>query len=466
MCQGICYKQLFKVSILFTTIWSFIGVIQPAVISTKHHRQYIRLGLFAPITLPTGGDAINQIGCQYVSTFFMTVRELNQELKPFNITILATVRDGVGMSTNTFTTGVRSALDYANTAYQGKGVHGVVGGLLNYPTIALGYVLRESSIAQIAYGADAADLSHTDVFRYFMRTYPPAPYQAQAMVKAIAQYFGWKRVAVVYTTDTYGTDAVSELKEAVESLAEDQYINIVASIGLTVGQSVDTYSNAIEAAMKYKPRIFLLLVSNPTTAATFLQQSWELGLLTTDSVVFGTSAISQSTLWKNMPDQSLVSTIMTSIVYFGLLPADTDWVVTDRGSSFLKRYRNQTATVTTLTSGARVCNGSLGSALDDDGYYMYKIKTATKYTCTGFEFWRFTQSGTNIAGINAHVYDATRALVFGILNVTQQSDGTYVIPDKVDGLAVKKALIDAKPYQVSFTFHLSILQTISTVIGG
>jgi ABC-type branched-subunit amino acid transport system substrate-binding protein len=226
--------------------------------------QKIRLGVFVPVTLPTGGDAVNLVGCQYAATFWFAIKELNEELSAKNITVLGTVRDGVGMSKNTFTNGVKWATDYAQTAYNSTGVHGVVGGLLNYPTLALGYVLKEANIAQIAYGADAPDLSHNDVFPDFLRTYPSASYQGYAIADIVANYFHWERVVVAYSTDIYGTDALAEFTAG----ANEFGIYIVYSIAITPGQDAEDYDAAIDAAMKYAPRIFVLLTSSAPLAAS------------------------------------------------------------------------------------------------------------------------------------------------------------------------------------------------------
>jgi hypothetical protein len=64
-------------------------------------------------------------------------------------------------------------------------------------------------------------------------------------------------------------------------------------------------------------------------------------------------------------------------------------------------------------------------------------------------FSSFKSDGSNLAGINAHVYDSTRAMVYGILNATVQADGSYKIPTYLNGLKVKNALIQNVSFEVS-----------------
>jgi hypothetical protein len=77
--------------------------------------------------------------------------------------------------------------------------------------------------------------------------------------------------------------------------------------------------------------------------------------------------------------------------------------------------------------------------------------TATKYSCTGFNFSSFKADGSDIADINAQVYDATMALVYGILNATVQADGSYKIPDYISGLKVKSELVSKVAFEVRRT---------------
>jgi hypothetical protein len=168
-----------------------------------------------------------------------------------------------------------------------------------------------------------------------------------------------------------------------------------------------------------------------------------------DSFVIGTSVLSSSAIWTSIPNQAIASQIMSTIGYFGLAPADKDWKVTDKGQDFIARYRQQAPTVTVLPSGARVCNNTLSNTVDDDGKYTYKIMTATKYSCTGFDFSRFNADGSDIADISGQVYDATMALVYGILNATVQADGSYRIPDYISGLTVKTKLVSNVAFEVS-----------------
>jgi ABC-type branched-subunit amino acid transport system substrate-binding protein len=440
----------------------FFGVISCSIEKGGAHAsgQKIRLGLFAPITLPTGGNKINLIGSQYVASFYLAVQEINAILVGKNVSVLATVRDGVGMTPNTFTNGVKQAIDYAQTSYGGKGCHGVVGGMLNYPTLALGYILKEANIAQVAYGSDASDLSHNDVFPDFSRTYPSASYQGHAIADMIGNHFKWERVVVAYSTDLYGTDALAEFKTAAALYG----VNIIFLLPITPGQDLTNFDSHIQQALTHRPRIFALFISSPLQAAQLLQQSYLAGLMNVDSFVIGTSALSTSAIWTSIPNQAIASQIMSTIGYFGLAPADKDWKVTDKGKDFITRYRQQASTVTVLPSGTRVCNNTLSNTVDDDGrYYKYKIMTATKYSCTGFNFSSFKADGSDIADISAQVYDATMALVYGILNATVQADGSYKIPDYISGLKVKSELVSKVAFEVSVARFIYIIPFIVVI---
>jgi ABC-type branched-subunit amino acid transport system substrate-binding protein len=390
-------------------------------------KTIVRLGFVAPLT-SYDGSVVNILGAQYVTTFLLAVSDLNREFAEKNVTVLATVRNARG----SFAAGVSSALDMTYIAFNQSGVHGIIGGRQNDPTLAVAYIIKETNLVQMSYGADLTTLSHNDMFTSFLRDYPSAAYQAHALGHLIPK-MGLLRAAVIYSTDTYGIDSLAEF----EAATDENDLTIITRVGVTLGQGTSSYEGAIAKALVYKPRVFAFLMSSPTEASAFIEAAYQSGLIDEDSTIFLTGEVTSSLLWSSM-DEEIAARLFPTVGVFGVLPADSDWKVTEIGKDFIARYRALPNTVTILSNGTETCDSGLSDSLDDDGaHYLYKVQTTSGYTCTGFDYSRFAADGSDIDDYNAYVYDATISTVFGILSTYEQTDGSYSIPTKICGMTVR-----------------------------
>ena len=405
-------------------------------------KAIVRLGFVGPLT-NYDGSAVNILGAQYVSTFLLAISDLNSEFAKNNVTVLATIRN----ARNSFAAGVSSALDMTYSAFNHSGVHGIIGGRQNNPTLAVAYIIKETNLVQISYGADLTTISHNDMFTSFLRDYPSAAYQAHALGHLISE-MGLLRVVVVYSTDTYGIDSLAEF----EATTDENDLKIVTRIGVTLGQGVSSYEENIVKALAYKPRVFAFMMSSAIETAAFIQAAYQLGLIDEDSTIFLTGEATSSLLWSSM-DEEIAARLFPNVGVFGVLPADSDWKVTDIGKDFITRYRALPDTVTISSNGTKTCNSGLSNRLDDDGaHYLYKIQTSSGYVCTGFDYSEFAADGSDIDDYNAYVYDATMSAAYGILSTYEQIDGSYSIPTKICGMTVRGTMTSS-----NFTLEVGCL---------
>jgi hypothetical protein len=162
-------------------------------------KKLIRLGF--PVGI-TEGNSTNIDATIHLSTFTQIVKYLNKLYKPLNVEILYSYFDS---GIPSFTSGVQSGLYLTNrTLFNSGQIHGVIGGGSNSVTVALAQILTEADIAQISYASDASELSHLSFGETHSRVSPSSSEQVVAMADMIRNTFGWKRVAVIYSTDTDG----------------------------------------------------------------------------------------------------------------------------------------------------------------------------------------------------------------------------------------------------------------------
>jgi hypothetical protein len=209
------------------------------------------------------------------------------------------------------------------------------------------------------------------------------------------------------------------------------------------------FSAIVGTLARYEPRIIVLLLPSGVQARQFLADGWDGGLITSSTVVLGTSQISGSALFKadptieNAQAHSSVRQALNTIAFIGLQVANNDWRAYDRGKAFIRRYISQPNTV-----GATLPNGKVSclNTTDDSGdFYLYKsCDSKGKCVCTGQDFSKYKADGSNIGALYLlpYVYDSTMALAFAIGNLSQQSDGTIVVPNKISGRALKNTLVN------------------------
>jgi hypothetical protein len=126
----------------------------------------------------------------------------------------------------------------------------------------------------------------------------------------------------------------------------------------------------------------------------------------------------------------------------GLSYADTDWMVTSKGKAFLQKVRSQPSTAGTYDAftGTTVCNNATD---DDGGFYLYQAPLniqGTAYECTGQVFSSYAADGLNMSHYSASIYDATVAMIEGIISYSSIHNGG-LIPRKISGVQLKAFMV-------------------------
>lgn len=172
--------------------------------------------------------AINDFNLRYSSTKNLTVK---YSVRDGGVTFSLTAVSTYGMLKQAFsTTG---------------GVHAVIGADTDGCSKAVGEVVQDFEVPQISYGSPSTELSHGTTFPNSVRVYPSDALQAAALAE-IVHAFGWSRVFVVQSMDTFGSDAFGQF----EYSARSYNINIVYKVVLELAklQQYDPKAIATELA--------------------------------------------------------------------------------------------------------------------------------------------------------------------------------------------------------------------------
>lgn len=171
-------------------------------------------------------------------------------------------------------------------------------------------------------------------------------------------------------------------------------------------EKMDRY---IDAAKKYDPRIFILLLKDQDIAAQFIVRAYSKGLLNANSFTWGTIELTNANLLDKISGidggsgaaaaAAAAANILKTIGYFGISTAESDWKYYEKGHNFINKLRS-------LPSSFK------SRKKDDDGDYLYYIDGIN----VGANYSKFTFD--DIDPYAAYAYDATYALVYSILNLT------------------------------------------------
>lgn len=264
-------------------------------------KKTIRIGF--PVGISDFGDSTNTIATVSLSSFAETVKYLNRLYKPINVEILFAYYDS---GIQSFTSGVKAGLYLTNeTLFNGTRIHGVIGGGCNSVTLALAQVLNDSDIAQISYASDASELSHTTFGEVHSRLSPSSSDQVSAMADMIYNIFNWRRVAVIYSTDTDGIDSLALFELRAEQLG----ITIIEAVPIRTipGKDYDPIAQeklaeSVQQLVSNDARIFVLLIFNVMQAQEILYVASKYQLFSKDSVVIGNNVVSTPGLWHGISD--------------------------------------------------------------------------------------------------------------------------------------------------------------------
>lgn len=245
----------------------------------------------------------------------------------------------------------------------------------------------QNNLAQIAYASNISSVSHQNVFPDFLRTYPSSSYEGYAIAD-ILRSFDYRRVVLIRTSGSYGTDGSMEFSAAALAFK----IDIVATVTL---DAADTdFSSFLSSLPQYDARVFVLIMSNIRQAGAMMQYATSIGLLSDKTVVFGSASLAGSLLWKSTTIASNPLSVQEMMKgFFAVSSADNDWKVTLKGKEFIRKFRSLPNTAgSTDSNGATVCDQTTD---DDGGYSLYRASLTGQapFNCIGFNFSAFAVDG-------------------------------------------------------------------------
>lgn len=161
-------------------------------------------------------------------------------------------------------------------ASSGDGVVAVVGSQSSTVSMQAQHVLGELGIPQVSHSSSSVALSDRDEFPTFSRVVPPDDEQAEYLAR-LAAHFGWKQVAVLHSTTSYGANLAQTFVQA----ASTHGLAVLGVSGFASGQ---TDLSAVVEAIANTHALVVFLSCGSTDARNVLREIDRQGLAGEDRV--------------------------------------------------------------------------------------------------------------------------------------------------------------------------------------
>eukprot|EP00232_Nephroselmis_pyriformis_P022555 CAMPEP_0182854756 /NCGR_PEP_ID=MMETSP0034_2-20130328/1446_1 /TAXON_ID=156128 /ORGANISM="Nephroselmis pyriformis, Strain CCMP717" /LENGTH=1923 /DNA_ID=CAMNT_0024985631 /DNA_START=60 /DNA_END=5827 /DNA_ORIENTATION=+ len=184
---------------------------------------------------------------------------------PEDFSIHAVVRDSL--------LDVNIAIQHFWDCIQVHNVHGVVGDVLGEITVPLAYATAAAGMPHVSYATSSLELSDSVRFPGFFRSVPTDDVLPRAVVTLAAE-FGWRRLGILFPTDSWGRGFADRAVEAAEGLGGKGEVH---EFGYKEGEE-GAFDTAMGAILNSGVKIIIGLFYPHETAA-FARAAGQAGVL-------------------------------------------------------------------------------------------------------------------------------------------------------------------------------------------
>ncbi len=155
-------------------------------------------------------------------------------------------------------------VDLMATTLMRKSIIALTGIECSDPAVIIAKLGESNKIPVVSYGANAAFLSSTERFPWFVRVVAPSESYEKYLID-LAAYFNAKEIAYFYTTDAWGEGAYEVIKEA----ASKNKINILKVYSFPRDENQSVLDNYIKEVKETSIKHIVITTPTPDTVNIF-----------------------------------------------------------------------------------------------------------------------------------------------------------------------------------------------------
>ena len=422
----------------------------------------IKVGIYAN-TFSSNGS-LQQDGAQSLAAFMMAVKEINANDALLSGCRLAVAhRSGVGPYAATSAAQAFISANFtidghgnkiSSTAFNSgnpMGVDVIVGTGTTAETDQLDQVLNHFGIVQVHTVSNTINRVVRAQYPYRIGISPTVAYDGAVYQEIICNHFKLRKVAVI------STDYISDLS-TVEDLSDGKYCQIDLLLAQSLPSDTTDFQSTIEEVSATGALIIVLFMPD-MMAANFLEQAYDSGFLVGDIQIFGNTLVTGNSLWTHFKNQASTVNIMKGYIGIKYSPKYA-LHSTEKGQSFVERFRHQHSTAKYKVDGSFVCNNST----DDTGSYLYQeqISRNSASICSGLNLTSFHANGSDMYSYAAHAYDAAYAVAEAIETVLNIGSNGVINGDTIHSAFISNVSFIGATGKVAFIDDRKELLSLST----
>ena len=242
-----------------------------------------------------------------------------------------------------------------------------------------------------------------------MRTVPGYYHDAVVIAELLQDFFGWEKVTLFATTDSYGSQAAFRFKDE----ASKRGIEILSSHSFLV-DSVDL-SHEIKAAKAAGARVFVLLLG-ATDGFNLLEQGYDMGLFSKNTQIIGGGHMSHQNEW----DAAGLSASRMSPYLRGFIGVSWELEVVPSAevTAFIQRWRARNSTAGVVQpDGSVVCDDRMDYYKN---FYLHQFQPFDNATappvCAGVNFSSYSEDGSDLVE-EMYAYDAVMTIALALHDI-------------------------------------------------
>jgi len=326
--------------------------------------------------------------------------------------------------------GIQGALHLTRDAFDGQGVHVIVGAGCSGASVTAALVSEGSRVPMISSSSSSPTLSNGRQYPYFLRTAPSDAFGAVAMVNLLRSLWNYTTVALVHSTDAYG----SGIAGAFQRRSFEAGLEIRTTQNFV--QDATDFSVQQRSLLRAGSRVIVLLCQQ-VDSSRFMRKALDVGIGGDGYLWLGGDTLAESGVWESDAELASDPSLRLKVLrgYYAIGPWSTSALYQ---SYFARRLR---------LPPTRGNDGSCSLERDDDGTLLWAQdhdgNASTPLLCAGHDL-----SVDN--PYDAFAYDAAFAAAYAIHDLIEAQNRTEILGDELLEALIKRVRFEGVTGLVDF----------------
>jgi len=274
------------------TGWSAVSYLNTSRVEEPQTLPVFRLGVLLPL-FASADSAYAPFSWSPVGAVLKAVRELNNKSDGVADDLLpaTTVRISFRDSQCDASAALQAAILLVQDDFDGEGADAIIGAGCSVASATAAQVCASRHIPIISPTSTSPHLSDGELYPFFLRTCPSDSFGAVAIVDILRNLFNYDSVALVHSTDDYGSGAAVVMAD----VADEQGLLLLVTVSFASGST--DFSRQHRQLRQSGSRV-VVIFCNPTDGGLFMRTAYEERVAGAGFLWIGGDFLSDESVWQ------------------------------------------------------------------------------------------------------------------------------------------------------------------------